>query len=75
MIENPIYGGAYAYGKTTVAAGYNANGISVKIRRKARSEWLALMPNVHEGYVSWEKAEAIRTMVTSNVPSRGSEAQ
>jgi DNA invertase Pin-like site-specific DNA recombinase len=69
MIENPIYGGAYAYGKTTVATGYNANGISVKIRRKARSEWLALMPNVHEGYVSWEKAEAIRTMVSSNVPT------
>src|SRR6201993_401404 len=23
MIENPIYGGAYAYGKTTVATGYN----------------------------------------------------
>jgi hypothetical protein len=22
MIENPIYGGAYAYGKTAVAAGY-----------------------------------------------------
>ena len=69
MIENPIYGGAYAYGKTTVAAGYNANGVSVKIRRKARSEWLALMPSVHEGYVSWEKAEAIRTMVSSNVPT------
>jgi hypothetical protein len=27
------------------------------------------MPNVHEGYVSWEKAEAIRTMVSSNVPT------
>ena len=24
MIENPIYGGAYAYGKTTVASGYSA---------------------------------------------------
>ena len=69
MIENPIYGGAYAYGKTAVVAGYDANGISVKIRHKARSEWLALMPNVHEGYVSWEKAEAIRTMVSSNVPT------
>src|SRR5277367_1983468 len=34
MIENPIYGGAYAYGKTTVAAGYGAGGIGVKIRRK-----------------------------------------
>src|SRR5271165_6778578 len=54
MIENPIYGGAYAYGKTAVAVGYGANGGSVKIRRKARSDWLALMPNTHEGYVSWE---------------------
>src|SRR3974390_765010 len=69
MIENPIYGGAYAYGKTTVAVGYGANGGSVKIRRKARSDWLALMPNTHEGYVSWEKAEAIRTMVSNNVPT------
>ncbi len=38
-------------------------GVSVKIRRKARSDWLALMPNAHEGYVSWEKAETIRKMV------------
>jgi hypothetical protein len=27
------------------------------------------MPNAHEGYVSWEKAEAIRKMVSSNVPT------
>jgi DNA invertase Pin-like site-specific DNA recombinase len=69
MIENPIYGGAYAYGKTTVAAGYDGARVKVKIRRKARSDWLALMPNTHDGYVSWEKAEAIRKMVSSNVPT------
>jgi hypothetical protein len=27
------------------------------------------MPNAHEGYVSWEKAETIRKMVSSNVPT------
>jgi DNA invertase Pin-like site-specific DNA recombinase len=69
MIENPIYGGAYAYGKTAVAAGYDGTAVSVKIRRKARSDWLALMPNAHEGYVSWEKAETIRKMVSSNLPT------
>ena len=69
MIENPIYGGAYAYGKTAVATGYDGARVQVKIRRKARSEWLALMPNTHEGYVSWEKAEAIRKMVSSNIPT------
>jgi hypothetical protein len=69
MIENPIYGGAYAYGKTAVAASYDGAGARVKIRRKARSDWLALMPHAHEGYVSWEKAETIRKMVSSNVPT------
>src|SRR3954467_7709069 len=68
MIENPVYGGAYAYCRTAVAPGYGAAG-SVKVRRKARSEWLALMPNAHEGYVSWERFEAVRTMVSSNVPT------
>ncbi len=69
IIENPIYGGAYAYGKTTGGMGHGAAGAGVKIRRKPRVDWLALMPHVHDGYVSWEKAEAIRTMVSSNVPT------
>jgi hypothetical protein len=50
-----------------VAAGHGAAG--VKAHRKARSDWLALMPNAHEGYVSWERAETIRKMISSNVPT------
>lgn len=69
MIENPIYGGAYAYGKTGVAAGHGSIPGGVKMRRKARTDWLALIPDSHEGYVSWERAEAIRTMVSNNLPA------
>ncbi|MER8550546.1 recombinase family protein, partial [Mesorhizobium sp. M1169] len=69
MIENPIYGGAYAYGKTRAASGYDATAIRSRSRRKARDEWLALIPGAHEGYVSWERAEAIRKMVSDNVPA------
>jgi len=69
MIENPIYGGAYAYGKSRVASGYDAAAIRPRSRRRARSEWLALIPGAHEGYVSWERAEAIRKMVSDNVPT------
>jgi len=68
MIENPIYGGAYAYGRTRVASGFGASAVRPGIRRKAREEWLALIPGSHEGYVSWERAEAIRKMVSDNVP-------
>jgi hypothetical protein len=64
-----LYGGAYAYGKTAVAAGYDAAGVGAMIRRKPRSDWLALMPNAHEGYVSWEKFEAIRKMISGNIPT------
>jgi DNA invertase Pin-like site-specific DNA recombinase len=73
MIENPIYGGAYAYGKSRVASGYHAAATRPRTRprsrRKERAEWLALIPGVHEGYVSWERSEAIRKMVSDNVPT------
>ena len=69
IIDNPVYGGAYAYGKTSASPAYAADGIRVKTRRKSRDEWLALKPGAHDGYVSWERFEAIRTMVAGNAPT------
>jgi DNA invertase Pin-like site-specific DNA recombinase len=66
IITNPLYGGAYAYGKTCATTGYDGSGARVKSRRKPRAEWLALKPGNHEGYVDWERAEAIRNMVSDN---------
>ena len=50
-----------------VATGYGDAGIQVTSGRKPCSEWLALMPGRDEGYVDWEKAEAIRRTVSDNV--------
>ena len=69
LIANPAYGGAYAYGRTGVSVHYDGSGAEVRARRKARTEWLALKPGAHEGYVDWDRAEAIRRMVGKNVPS------
>ncbi|QBJ16059.1 recombinase family protein [Agrobacterium sp. 33MFTa1.1] len=66
MIANPIYGGAYAYGKSRSVPRYDGRS---GIRHKARDEWLALIPDAHEGYVSWERAEEIRKMLSDNVPA------
>lgn len=71
FIANPAYGGAYAYGRTGVAVHYEEAGAKARPRRKAREEWLALKPGAHEGYVDWDRAEAIRTMVSDNVPAAG----
>ena len=69
IMTNPIYGGAYAYGRTGVVAQYGNSGVGMKSRRKPRTEWLALRPGAHEGYVDWERAEAIRRMVSDNIPT------
>ena len=68
MITNPAYGGAYAYGRTGVTARYDGSGRSAKSRRKLRGEWLTLQPGAHDGYIDW-RAEAIRRMVSENVPT------
>ena len=69
MITNPIYGGAYAYGKTTVTVHYDGVMVRARSRRKPREEWLALHPGTDEGYVDWERSEAIRRMVSDNIPT------
>jgi DNA invertase Pin-like site-specific DNA recombinase len=69
MITNPIYGGAYAYGKTSAAVHYDGSITRSRRRRRPRAEWLALQPGSHEGYVDWEQAEAVRRMVSDNVPA------
>ena len=69
MITNPIYGGTYAYGKTSVTVHYDGVMACPRSRRKPREEWLALHPGTHEGYVDWERSEAIRRMVSNNIPN------
>jgi DNA invertase Pin-like site-specific DNA recombinase len=69
MVTNPAYGGAYAYGRTGTAVRYDGAGARPGSRRKPRGEWLALRPGTHEGYIDWERAEAIRGMVSDNTPA------
>jgi DNA invertase Pin-like site-specific DNA recombinase len=69
MVTNPIYGGAYAYGRTGAVTRYGGSAVGTKSRRKPRGEWLALKPGAHEGYLDWERAEAIRRMVSDNIPT------
>jgi DNA invertase Pin-like site-specific DNA recombinase len=67
ILTNPIYGGAYAYGKTQATSRYDGAAARGGIRRKPRAEWLALHPGAHEGYVDWERAETIRRMIADNL--------
>src|SRR5437660_4862165 len=68
LLTNPIYGGAYAYGKSRVEPYYEGSVRRRAIRRKPREDWLTLLPNAHEGYVDWPRWEAIRKMIAGNLP-------
>jgi DNA invertase Pin-like site-specific DNA recombinase len=66
ILTNPIYGGAYAYGKTEHGTRYSAGKALRSDRRKPRDQWLALIPNTHEGYVDWGRFERIQGMIRAN---------
>jgi DNA invertase Pin-like site-specific DNA recombinase len=67
MLTSPVYGGAYAYGKTEHLTGYDGGRPRHVCRRKPRDQWLALIPGAHEGYVSWEEFERIVCAIRENM--------
>ena len=71
MLSNPMYGGAYAYGKTERTLHYEHGEPRASSRRKPRAQWLALIPNAHEGYVSWDEFERIQHAMTENLRGSG----
>ena len=68
LLANPIYGGAYAFGKTkartSVVEGRARKTVGHK---KPRSEWTVLIPDHHPGYISWEQYERNQAMMAANV--------
>ena len=68
ILTNPAYGGAYAYGKTERGTRYEDGQPRKRDRRRPRAQWLALIPNAHEGYVEWERYERLQSAIRANLP-------
>jgi DNA invertase Pin-like site-specific DNA recombinase len=71
MLRNPMYGGAYAYGKTECTLHYEQGEPRTSRRRRPRDRWLALIPHAHEGYVSWDEFERIQQAMAENLRGWG----
>jgi DNA invertase Pin-like site-specific DNA recombinase len=70
LLTNPVYGGAYAYGKSGPASSCDGRSLRPGYRRKPREQWLSFIPNAHEGYVSWERFEQIQRLIANNLLRR-----
>ena len=71
MLTNPVYAGAYAFGRTgsriTIEAGRKR---IVRGHRKDRSAWDVLIRDHHEGYIGWAEFERNQRLISDNANGR-----
>ena len=67
ILTNPIYAGAYAFGRTGSRVSIEAGRKKV-VRgfKKERNDWEVLIPNHHEGYLSWADYERNLSLIADN---------
>jgi len=67
ILTNPIFAGAYAFGKTyartTMLEGRPRKTAG---HRKVRAEWTVLLQDHHSGYISWEQYERNQALIAAN---------
>lgn len=67
ILTNPVYGGAYVFGRTgsrtTLEGGRKR---VVRGFRKARDDWEVLIQDHHEGYLSWTEYERNQRLIADN---------
>jgi hypothetical protein len=67
VLTNPVYAGAYAYGKSRCEVTLDRSGARKKRMRKLpQSQWAVLIPNHHQGFIDWSTYEANRIRISAN---------
>lgn len=72
ILTNPVYAGAYAYGRTrtdtTVTGGQPRRRSGVAVPQE---QWAILIPEHHEGYIGWEQYQANQKLIAENAQMKG----
>ncbi len=72
LLTNPIYAGAYAFGRTASRVTVeNGRKRVVRGHRRERKEWDVLIVDHHEGYVSWAEFERNQRLIADNANCKG----
>lgn len=67
FLTNPVYAGAFVFGRTRTEKRLDANGrIVTRTRLLPREEWEVLICDHHPGYVDWERWERIQDQLRAN---------
>lgn len=72
MLSNPVYGGAYVYGRTkTIMRLEEGRKRNFKGRRVAQKDWQIVIPSHHEGYIGWDAFQQNQRQITHNAAMKG----
>jgi DNA invertase Pin-like site-specific DNA recombinase/predicted DNA-binding transcriptional regulator AlpA len=67
VLTNPVYAGAYVYGKTRTEMMLDASGVRRKrIRHLPRDQWQVLIKEHHQGFIDWQTYEANQQRIARN---------
>lgn len=73
VLTNPVYAGAYAFGRTMSKVSVEEG--RKRVRRGVRrplAEWDVLLKDQHEGYISWTEFERNQRVIANNATGKGS---
>ena len=72
VLKNPIYAGAYAYGRSKTTARLEDGQKRISRQKQNRPEdWAVLILDHHEGYIDWDTYQSNQTMIAHNDNARG----
>ena len=73
ILTNPIYAGAYAFGRTTSKVSVEQG--RKRVRRgvhRPMAEWDVLIKDHHEAYIAWDEFERNQRVIANNATGKGS---
>lgn len=72
VLQNPLYAGAYAFGRTETRTRVIA-GAPHKTRghHRARPDWFVLLRDHHDGYIPWDTYERNQQLLADNAQMKG----
>ena len=69
-LHHPRYAGAFAYGRRRERLGPNGKKTFDTLPRE---QWIALIPDAHPGYISWDQYETNQKLLLGNATAHGAD--
>ena len=66
ILKNPVYAGAYAYGRAKTITRLEAGRKVQRLVKRRREDWAVLILDHHESYIDWEVYQSNQTMIALN---------